>query len=640
MSDFNFTGPLQGLKAVEISDLQRYKTAITNGSQMGFDYYFPSLLASIRPGRSAMLIEDVNDSICVFRWKHTDDKPRLDIFLGPAPMDINALKLCIERANDYNGDYSARLMNIDAKDYDVLAEHDFFSFKERNSQYLYAPEYYTDIAGDAFSILRKNVEKIRALDNLQVLPYTLEHREACFELLRKWRSHSRSTYGTNGATGNTRRLLDLASSFATPELLGEVIFLNEELVAFSIGGEIRPGYAAYLEAKCDPTIPELSYFQRYSFILRLSPFQLVNNGADNARHQDLEQLKNSLQPIDLHTEYRGIQRKHQKTVTSGKQVNQGTSTSSKLTDPLTLSGALTGLKVLETSDLDRYQRALVEGAQMGWAYYFPYLLTRNRPGRYFTLILEDEGSICIFLWQLIDNKPRVDLLTAPTPMNKSVLKRCIERANEFNLDHSARIMRIDSKDSEAVADIGINIRERKQQYIFSPGNYNQLSGKKYYTLRRNVTLIERLPDVEVVPYTQTHAQDCHKLLKNWGKLHRAKHGTVGGVGISRRIIDLAGTLPSSILRGEVIYVKGKLAAFTFGGQIRPGLACSFERKCDTEVRGLSYFQLRSFLCSFDDETLVNDGSDAGSAGLRQLKDSFRPIYTHSEFRGIQQKAKP
>jgi hypothetical protein len=446
-------------------------------------------------------------------------------------------------------------------------------------------------------------------------------------------------YGTSGGAGNTRRLLELTQSFKSPELLGEVIFINNELVGFSIGGEIRPGFAAYLDAKCDPDIQELSFFQRYSFIIRLfSQFQLVNDGASDTRYEGLTKVKNSLRPIGLHTGYRGIQRNQQKTVVIGKVMSHEALSSSELPSSLNLSGALAGLKVLEKSDLETFQSMLNKGEQVGWAYYFPYLLTRNRPGQSCTLFIEYEGSICLFNWQLIGNKPRIDLLAAPSPMNQYALKGCIERANDFNADYSARIMRIDDKDSKAVADIGIHVRERKQQYIFSPRNYNNLSGKKYYTLRRNVTLIKNQPDVEVVPYSKSHAQDCHRLLNKWGKLHRAKHGTFGGVGISRRIIDLAGTIPDDVLRGQVIYIEGQLAAFTFGGQIRPGLACSFERKCDTDVRGLSYYQLWSFLCGFDDETLVNDGSDAGSAGLRQLKDSFRPIYMHSEYRGSQRKA--
>ena len=76
-------------------------------------------------------------------------------------------------------------------------------------------------------------------------------------------------------------------------------------------------------------------------------------------------------------------------------------------------------------------------------------------------------------------------------------------------------------------------------------------------------------------------------------------------------------------------------AVAFGGEIRPGLACSFERKCDTEVRGLSYFHFRSLFLRLRDYQLVNDGSDAKRAGLRQLKESFRPVARHLEYQATQ-----
>jgi hypothetical protein len=302
---------------------------------------------------------------------------------------------------------------------------------------------------------------------------------------------------------------------------------------------------------------------------------------------------------------------------------------------LDLSGALQGLKVLAVDDLARYKAAVTAGKQMGWGYYFPNLLSKNRPGRSAALLLEDEGAICVFLWKIRDAKPRLDLYLPPTPMNVAVLRRCLERTNDFNGDSSARVMRIDTKDVDAVKAVNLRVRQRREQYVFAPGAFNELVGKRLYTIRRNVQLIERLPDIEVLPYSASHAQACHALLEQWKLKHRDTHGTAGGAGTSRRAIDLAGALPEKDLGGEVVFVDGQLAAFAFGGELRSGLAASFERKCDTSMRGLSYFHFRSFLQSLQQFELINDGSDTGRAGLRQLKESFRPVEMHAEYRGTQ-----
>lgn len=304
-----------------------------------------------------------------------------------------------------------------------------------------------------------------------------------------------------------------------------------------------------------------------------------------------------------------------------------------------LSGALAGLKVLEASDLDRYKRAVEAGQQMGWGYYFPYLLTRH--GKESVVLLgEDEGSMCVFVWRLREGRPKLDLLVAPTPMNVDVLGRCLERMNDFNGDRSARILRIDEKDVSTVERLAsLRVKQRKSQYLFAPEDYAELAGGRFKTVRRNVASVETLAEVEVARFSKDlHAEACHALLRAWRQQSRKANTGAGGVGMSRRAIDLAGGLPEVDLHGEVVLIEGRVAAFAFGGEIRPGLGCSFDRRSDAQIRGLSYYHLRSLLLGFGEYDLVNDGSDAGRDGLRQLKDSFRPVRMHAEFRASQRDA--
>jgi hypothetical protein len=107
------------------------------------------------------------------------------------------------------------------------------------------------------------------------------------------------------------------------------------------------------------------------------------------------------------------------------------------------------------------------------------------------------------------------------------------------------------------------------------------------------------------------------------------------VGFTRRVLDLVGTLPETDLSGEVVSIDRQLVAFALGGVIRPGLGCSLERKSDSSIRGLSYFHFRSFLWSLRQYDQVNDGSDVQRAGVRQFKDSFRPVAMLPEFRASQ-----
>lgn len=302
-----------------------------------------------------------------------------------------------------------------------------------------------------------------------------------------------------------------------------------------------------------------------------------------------------------------------------------------------LSGALGGLKVIEPSDLPRYRSAVETGRQIGFSYYFPYLLSRNRPNRSSVLLAEDDGSFCVYLLRHRESNPRLELLVAPTPMNALVLDRCLERANDFNGDSSARVLRIDARDVDAISSLThLRIRERKAQYLYAPAAFAEIGGRKFRTLRRNVTAVAALPELEVQAYSAgKHAEACHDLLRRWLEQHRAVHDTAGGAGTTRRVIDMAGSLPVDVLHGEVILLDGKLAGFAFGGEIRPGVGCFFEAKCDSSIPGISYFQRYSFLSKLTDFELVNDGSDVGRSGLRQLKTSLRPAEMHSEYRATQ-----
>ena len=302
------------------------------------------------------------------------------------------------------------------------------------------------------------------------------------------------------------------------------------------------------------------------------------------------------------------------------------------------SGALQGLEALERHHLERFKAAVEAGKQVGWAYYFAYLLASERPGRKSYLVQEDGGSLCVFRRDAEGDAPHLDLVFPPIPMSARALGRALERANDFNGDRSARVLRIDGRDAEAVESIGaLRLRRRRMQYVFAPARQEGLAGSEFRTVRRNVSLVERLPDVEVTPFRPAHAEGCRALLAEWRARHRTEHGTGGGVGFSRRLLDLVGTLPEPDLSGEVVLIDGRVAGFAFGGMIRPGLACSLERKCDTAVRGLSYFHFRSFLASLRDFELVNDGSDAKRSGLRQFKDSFRPVAMEPEYRASQRR---
>ena len=294
------------------------------------------------------------------------------------------------------------------------------------------------------------------------------------------------------------------------------------------------------------------------------------------------------------------------------------------------SSATQDLREIDLTDLARFKAAVTAGEKLGWAYYLPYLLSKRKPGREAVLIGSENDTLCLYQWTADDDGEHLDLLFPPLPFDATAMRRALERCNDHNGDRSARVMRIDEKDAPAVeATGGLRVKQRRSQYLFAPSTYVDLGGRRLRTVRRHVALFDEIPDVRVVPYTSDHEDACRALLKQWKREHRAAHGTAGGAGTTTRTITLAG--------GELIHVGERLVSFAFGGEIRPGVACFLDAKADASVPGLTYAHRRSFMLALSGVELVNDGSDTGREGLRQLKDSFRPVAMHAEFRASQRR---
>jgi hypothetical protein len=301
-----------------------------------------------------------------------------------------------------------------------------------------------------------------------------------------------------------------------------------------------------------------------------------------------------------------------------------------------LRGALAGLTVAHPADLPAFKRAVTAGGQLGWGYYFPGLLALNRTDRTAILLGEDNGSLCVFRWTRREARDRLDILLAPAPMNAAVLGRCIERANDFNGDRSARVLRVDASDAGAVGAVAnLLVREHKAQFLFAPSSYADISGRKFRTIRRNVIKIAELAGIEVLPFQSAHIEECRQLLSRWGERHRNAFGTRGGAGTSRRALDLSALIHAPDLDGEVVLLHGRLVAYALWGEIRPGVGAFFDAKCEAEPAGLGFFHRHHFLSRQHQFEIINDGSDAGRAGLRQLKNSLRPVGFHMEHRAFQ-----
>ncbi len=315
----------------------------------------------------------------------------------------------------------------------------------------------------------------------------------------------------------------------------------------------------------------------------------------------------------------------------------GTQAAYPLSHPL-----LSDLRPLQLIDLPRFKRAIAAGQQQGWNFFFPYLLL-VRLGSQSTRYLwqESDDSICVFRHRFGD-KSRLDLAFPPFPYQVSALLRALERTNDFNQSYDSKIYFIDEQDIPPLRSLNLfRFTKRNPQYLFSPEELSNLAGSRFQNLRRKISFARRRAEILIQPYGPEYTVQCRQLLDDWGS---HKEAQANSLFFQRRYalnaFHFEPQMDKRDLQGFVYLVDEQVRAFTFGGEIRPGIGCLMLSIADPQVVGLSYFIRQHFFAAMQACNIINDGSDGGDHGLRGMKQRFRPCGFHIAYTAKQEARLP
>lgn len=291
------------------------------------------------------------------------------------------------------------------------------------------------------------------------------------------------------------------------------------------------------------------------------------------------------------------------------------------------------LHPLQLTDLPRFKLATMEGDQLGWNFFFPFLLFVRLGSRSSRYIWEEaRGSLCLYKHQY-GQKNRLDLVFPPFPHQESALRLALERVNDFNKSHASWIHFIDDKDMPRLLELeAFSISRRNPQYLFSPQELTRMDGSGFRNLRRNINSAKRQADITIQPYGPEYAAHCRQLLLDWENGKDNKQRSL--LYQSRYALNafcFEPQMEDRNLQGHVYLVNGHVRAFTFGGEIRPKIGCLLLAIADPAVTCLSYLVRHHFFTSMQQCLTINDGSDGGERGLREMKQRFRPCGLHPVF---------
>lgn len=294
---------MQGLRSLELSDLQLYKNALDQAGRLGWHQYFPYL--HFRYGD--LLIGEELGTVCIFRKvNRVNGTVKLQLYFLPMPMNEVVLNRCLERIRTFNRQKRAEICRVDEQDLENLAYFgDSLQSFPLEKEYVYSPRSYHSLAGPKNQKLRQDIKRITARNDVEVREFTEEDKKECITLMDEWAVMQQDKYpGQVSARGFARRCVRNSTLFGKRDVFGLVVLIAGRIRSVGFAGEIRQGLANLFITYSDHSYFGLNRFLFYQLMLRLDDYDLVNYAG--ASTPGLEFAKESLRPRIRHGMYRVI----------------------------------------------------------------------------------------------------------------------------------------------------------------------------------------------------------------------------------------------------------------------------------------------------------------------------------------------
>lgn len=176
--------------------------------------------------------------------------------------------------------------------------------------------------------------------------------------------------------------------------------------------------------------------------------------------------------------------------------------------------------------------------------------------------------------------------------------------------------------------LGYEIYEDRDNfdYLYDREELSKLSGRKYHRKKNLVNAFVGKYRFEGRPLLAEYTEDALFVNEEWKKGSRVS-------GDYEAAKEALLNMDSLQLCGGIYYVEGRPAAFTLGEELNPSTFVIHFEKGAGDYKGLLQFVNRSFASILPDKyALINREQDLGDEGLRQAKESYKPVGFVRKFR--------
>ena len=161
-------------------------------------------------------------------------------------------------------------------------------------------------------------------------------------------------------------------------------------------------------------------------------------------------------------------------------------------------------------------------------------------------------------------------------------------------------------------------------YIYNSSDLIGLAGRKYHGKRNHLARFNEL-DAVYLPITENDFDDCISFsTAEYNSKSSADHSFISEQFAINTYFNHFGELQ---LKGGVIRIDGKVAAFTIGERLNDNTFCVHIEKADTQYNGI-YAGINNCFAKAEaaEYKYINREEDLGIEGLRKAKQSYHPAF--------------
>lgn len=162
-------------------------------------------------------------------------------------------------------------------------------------------------------------------------------------------------------------------------------------------------------------------------------------------------------------------------------------------------------------------------------------------------------------------------------------------------------------------------------YLYYRKDLAALRGKDYQPKRNHVNKFRKTYDYRFTPMTAEMVPDCLKMYEQWCIDRRCEEDE--SLDFERQALIYGMEHFRELkLEGGVIWVEGKVIAFTFGAPVNHDTFCVHAEKALNAFEGAYNAINQEFACHLSESYVyLNREEDLGVSGLRKAKLSYRPV---------------